>query len=88
MPLHYGTGFEELKTHMVRPEKVNTLMTAANRGMKSATADTTSDEVFTAYLTLARNAVEVALDTRRDNRDIQSALMSMLLLTDSPRKVH
>lgn len=63
-------------------------MDAANKGMKSASDDTNADEVYAAYLTLARNAIAVARDTRRNNSDIREALMEMLLLCDAPRKVH
>lgn len=86
MPLHNGVGNRDLT--MVRPDVVTSLMDAANSGMKAAAAGSTGDEVFAAYLTLARNAVEIARTTRRDNQDIREALMSMLVLLDTPGQVH
>lgn len=75
---------KEFTMHTVRPDKVQGLMTAANRGMKAVAADTTGDEVYAAYLTMARNAVLLARDSRRDNQDIREALMAMLLLCETP----
>lgn len=72
----------------VREDQVRRLMTAANTGMKQAAQGTSAEEVFAAYLTMTRNAVLLAKDTRPDNSDIRNALMSMLMLLDTPGKVN
>lgn len=87
MSLHYGVGTEKLM-NIVREDQVRRLMTAANAGMKHAAQGTSAEEVFAAYLTMTRNAVLLAKDTRPDNSDIRNALMSMLMLLDTPGKVN
>jgi hypothetical protein len=74
--------------NIVREDIVRKLMTAANSGMKEVAQGTSAEEVFAAYLTMTRNAVLLAKDTRSDNSDIRNALMSMLILLDTPGKVN
>ena len=87
MPLHYGVGTEELM-NTVREYQVRRLMTAANDGMKSVAEGTTAEEVYAAYLSMARNAVVLAQETRPDNSDIRQALLDILALCEPPGKVH
>lgn len=88
MPLHYGVGSEKLM-HTVREDVVRKLMTAANEGMKSAAAGTSADEVYSAYATMFRNAITVAVEGGADTTGIRVALQEMLALCDTtPGKVH
>jgi hypothetical protein len=72
----------------VREDVIQTLMSAANSGMKSQAQGSSADEVFSAYLNLARNAVALAVEMKRDNTDILNALLGMVALLDTPGKVH
>lgn len=72
----------------VREDQVRKLMSAANKGMMAVAQGTSAAEVYSAYLSMARNAVQLAIETRTDTSDIRSALLGMLAMCDSPGKVH
>lgn len=65
------------------------MVLAAANGMKTVAEGTYAEEVYSAYLTMARNAVQLAKESGRENSDIRMALQSMLELLDGPpEKVH
>lgn len=74
---------------VVREDKVRMLMSAANEGMMAAAKGTNADEVFSAYLSLAQNAVRTAIEMKRPTHDLRRLLLQIVALTDpTSGKVH
>jgi hypothetical protein len=56
--------------------------------MHQVAEEASPEEVFSAYVQLARNAVLVALDTRVDMEPIREALMAILILAGTDKKAN
>lgn len=63
-----------------REAKVREIISAAYEGAEKAIDDyTTSDEVFSAYITMARNAVVVARRAGADMARVREVLYSIMM---------
>lgn len=73
---------------MVRQAVVQQLVSAANEGMSSAAQGSTSGEVFSAYLTMAKRAVRVARESGADMSGFRMILEGILLECADESVVH
>ena len=68
-----------------RPEKVRELVSAANSAMLALAEGTSTNEIFSAYFTLASHALDTAKEMGVSTEALQNIVYAMLIRCDNPK---